>query len=134
MKSVAEVLLGATEGPGRTLPCQACATPVEISASTWELAKDFSRVLIARGEPPMGEREIARCASCHEVWKRITREKADHLNERLKALLREVATTGKISREADEWLREKGYWSELAACEALIRKNLEARGRRRSDR
>lgn len=49
--------------------CADCGAQMEITDACWQAALMFSRVLMARNEAPLSEREIARCDSCAEKFR-----------------------------------------------------------------
>lgn len=47
-----------------------CGAPCEISGFAWDLAVTFSELLLQRGEPVLGNDEMARCAKCRLAYNR----------------------------------------------------------------
>jgi hypothetical protein len=82
----------------REMRC-ACGAAVLVSADAQEKAATFNRRLAAVGEPPLAEREVARCPRCrHAAWLRFIGEAARDRAEVIR-ILRVLRGGGLVSSD-----------------------------------
>jgi hypothetical protein len=72
--------------PGVEVPCKDCGAPVLLSPWAYAfLTGPASETCVSRGEQPIADEEMARCAPCHERWRNLPPEPT--WRERMRAKL-----------------------------------------------
>jgi len=128
VKRIGEI--AGVDGPSRTVPCSQCKQATTISAFGWYVAKQCSLILAAKGEPPLGNDELVRCAAC-AAKDEADRVEAEHRRHKTGQRLLEHLRNGHVSAEDVAWLHRNGFRQAAdAICER--RKRADAKSRAKS--
>jgi hypothetical protein len=95
----------------REVSCKGCGVFVPISPLAWDLAKKFSEMLMAKGEPPLDEGELMYCQPC---WVRHMAKRAEldkGRDDRVAQIVADAKLAGKMPDDiALQWLRRNRYF------------------------
>lgn len=103
------------------VPCMDCRGEVELAA----FADDFARTvaapyLAAKGEPPLRDDELTRCAPCGVKWRERCEAEFQAQAKQASEFVRECTRTGRLSSWARQWLQERGYHETVQGLEEML--------------
>jgi len=118
--------------PQRIVPCRDCGTEVELSEFAWQMAQRASDMLAKRGEPPLEDGELTRCAPCGAKWRAKANGVAEADLKTVQSVVREAKAKGYLPASEAAWLKKHGHGDSVTALLERFAKESKAKPRRAS--
>lgn len=110
-----------SETPSRMVPCRRCGAKTELTGAAYDIAKNFSRHLLKRGESTLKADELIECDPCGRLSRDDYARELLETSKAAHAILRDVRAGKPVMPTDEQWLRDHGYGANLARAREVAR-------------